>query len=334
VYLITGGLGMTGRLLAERLASEGMAVRILDNQQQPEKRPVRTTDFVQGDLCDFNTVNRACTGVDVVFHLGAIQPVSRAKARQFQDINVTGTRNVLEASRQCGVSKVVYVSSSIVYGVPDHIPLSEDDTPHAIGAYGESKIEAERLCQDYFAKGLDTTIIRPRTIVGPGRLGLFWILFDWVRRGKKIYLIGEGKNRFQFVHLFDMVEACRLAVEKGSGETFNVGSSHVDTVYEEMSALVSYAQSSSKISPLNPTLLRSILRLTQWLRSSPLSEEHYLVADKDFVLDSSKAERILGWTPKYSNQESLIAAYDWYLKNHEQIPPEYQGILKLVSYIS
>lgn len=336
--LITGGSGFLGTALAERLIAAGKRVRMLD-MRPPKIEGTDLVDFALGDVTNLEAVYEACKDVDIVFNLVSLLPCSRA-GRMFWNVNVGGTKNVLKASMKRGVTKIVHVSSSIVYGIPERVPLHENSRTAPVGDYGKSKLAAENICAKYLKEGVDITVLRPRFIIGPGRLGLLTILFDWVRRGKKIYLIGSGENHFQMVSVYDLVEACILAVTKGSHETINIGADNVPTVREQMEALAEHAKTDARVFPIDATLARTVLRMLDFFKLTPLGTEHYLIADKNYILDTTKAKQILGWRPKYDNISMTIAAYDWYLQNCKDIsvnlPSDLpnQGILKLLRYFS
>src|SRR4030095_10518627 len=119
--------------------------------------------------------------------------------------------------------KVIYVSSSAVFGAPKSNPVTEETPPSPGEAYGRAKLEGETLCRYYANRGLDVTIIRPRTIMGHGRLGIFQILFEWIRGGYNIPVLGRGDNRYQFVHADDLADACLLSAERKGPSVYNCG---------------------------------------------------------------------------------------------------------------
>jgi nucleoside-diphosphate-sugar epimerase len=221
---------------------------------------------------------------------------------------------VLRAAREAGVERVVYISSTAVYGVPEKYPIEEDDPLVGVGAYGESKIDAEALCR---VAAVETTIVRPKTFVGPERLGVFEILFDWIREGRRIYILGTGHNHYQLLGVADLVEAILRAATApdAARETFNVGATEFGTVREDLGALIAHAGSSSRLQPVPAKPAELALRALELLRLSPLAEWHYKTAHKDSFVDVTKAQRLLGWRPRLSNRDALIETYDWYLAN-------------------
>jgi nucleoside-diphosphate-sugar epimerase len=261
---------------------------------------------------------RALSGADVVFHNVAQVPL--AKDRQlFQSVNVEGTRVLLEAARQNRVQKVVHTSSSAVYGVPHTNPVTED-TPAAPGeAYGRAKHEAERLCMRYAADGLDVSIVRPRTILGHGRLGIFQILFEWIRRGQNVPVLGSGRNVYQFVHADDLAHACLLAARRPGPESFNCGAERFGTMRQALEALCAHAGTGSRVRsvPMAPAV--GAMKVTSALGISPLGAYHALMYGRSMYFDIAKAKRLLGWQPRYSNEEMLTESYDWYCRHRDEI---------------
>jgi len=206
--LVTGGSGYFGTILAELALARGSEVRILD--LNPPGPSLAAAEFVAGDVRDRAAVRAACEGVDVVFHNVAQVPLAKDRAL-FDEVNVGGTANVLVAARDARVAKVVHTSSSAVFGIPEHNPVTEDSPCRPLEAYGRAKLRAELLCHDARDGGLDVTIIRPRTVLGHGRLGVIALLFEFVADGAPVFVLGGGHNRYQLVHAADLADACLRA---------------------------------------------------------------------------------------------------------------------------
>lgn len=339
MLLVAGGAGFVGRNLAKRLLERGEQVRIYDIRSTLDFTHANL-DVVHGDVRDAAGLKQAMKGVDAVFNLVSLLPCSRA-GRLFWKVNVEGTRHVLEAAQQAGVGKLVHVSSSIVYGKPERTPCDETCDAAPVGDYGRSKLAAEKVCREFVDKGFPINIIRPRFIIGEGRLGLLTILFDWISRGKRIYIIGKGQNRFQMLAYQDLIEACIHAWERDvEGEVFNVGADNTPLLIDQMMALVNHAGTGSQIAPVPGWLARTCLITLDKLRLSPLGTEHYLIADKDFLLDCSKARELLGWQPKISAIDALNSTYDWFVANRQNLSSEMshdfpnQGILRVLRFFS
>jgi nucleoside-diphosphate-sugar epimerase len=214
----------------------------------------------------------------------------------------------------------VFISSTAVYGVPEKHPIEEHDPLVGVGHYGESKIEAERVCGEFARRGLEVVTLRPKTFVGPERLGVFEILFDWIREGRRIYILGDGSNRYQLLAVEDLVEAVLAAADADvAGETINLGAKEFGTVRTDLEALVEHAGSGSRLQPVPARTAELLLRALELMRLSPLAEWHYRTAHRDSCVDVSKAQRLLAFSPRLSNEQALCETYDWYLGNREHL---------------
>jgi nucleoside-diphosphate-sugar epimerase len=316
-WSISGGAGFLGLHLARRLLADGHDVRTLDVVPLDDPELERSVEEVRGDVRDAEAVRRLSAGADVVVHAAAALPI-QASRDGIRSVNVAGTENVLLAAREEGVRRVIFISSTAVYGVPEKHPIEEDDPLVGVGWYGESKIDAEALCR---VAAVETTIIRPKTFIGPERLGVFEILFDWIREGRRIYILGKGHNRYQLLGVEDLVDLIvrAAAVPEAARETFNVGATDFGTVRSDLQALIDHAGSASRLQPLPVKPAELTLRALELLRVSPLAEWHYKTAHRDSFVDVSKAQRLLGWQPRLSNERALIETYDWYLANRGRV---------------
>src|SRR6266516_2774435 len=310
-YAITGGAGFLGLHLARRLLADGHEVRTLDTAPLDDAELERAVEEIRGDVRNAEVVRRLCDGADIVVHAAAALPIQASRA-SIRAVNVDGTANVLEAAK----GRVVFISSTAVYGVPEKHPIEEGDPLVGVGWYGESKIDAERLCR---VAATETVIVRPKTFIGPERLGVFEILFDWIREARRIYTLGKGHNRYQLLAVEDLVDAIVRAatVSEAANEIVHIGAKEFGTVKQDLQALIDHAGSDSRLTPIPVKSAELILRALELARLSPLAEWHYKTAHSDSFVDISKAERLLGYAPRHSNAAALIRTYDWYLANRE-----------------
>jgi nucleoside-diphosphate-sugar epimerase len=283
----------------------------------PIEDPVeRDVVEIHGDMRDAAKARELAEGADVLIHAAAALPI-RGSRREIMSVNTDGTATLLAAARDAGAGRFLFISSTAVYGIPKVHPLSEDAPLIGVGPYGESKIAAEGLVR---ASGLDTVIIRPKTFLGPERLGVFEILFDWIREGKRIPMLGSGNNRYQLLAVEDLVDAIvRAATADVPGEVFNVGATDFGTVRTDLQALIDHAGTESRLRPVPARPAEIALRALELAKLSPLGEWHYKTASRDSFVDVSKAERLLGWRPTKSNPQTLIENYDWYTANRAQM---------------
>lgn len=335
--LITGGAGYFGSVLATRAQAEGHDVRIFD-LNRPERGDL---DAVVGDVRDVDAVRAACAGVDAVLHNVAQVPLAKDRDL-FWSVNAVGTANVLLAARDTGVAKVVHTSSSAIFGIPESNPVTEDTPARPLEAYGKAKLEAELLCRDAVAAGLDVTVVRPRTVLGHGRLGIMAILFEFIADGAPVFVLGPGENRYQFVHADDLAAACLLAALRPGAATYNIGCRDFGTMRETLQSLVDHAGTGSHVVSLPAKPAQVAMKVLGESSLVPFAPYHWLLYGESLWFDVSKAERELGWEPRHSNASAVIESYEWFLENRETLggagkshhqSPAKLGLLKLVKHL-
>ena len=335
--LVTGGSGYFGSILVDRALDRGDRVRVLD-LNPPDLRPGSGLEAVSGDVRDLDVVRAACEGVDVVLHNVAQVPL--AKDRElFWSVNVVGTANVLLAARDAKVAKVVSTSSSAVYGIPLHNPVDEASPAAPLEAYGRAKLEAEVLCREAAATGLDVSIVRPRTILGHGRLGIMAILFEFVAEGAPVFVLDGGHNRYQFVHADDLADACLRAGDRPGAESYNIGATSFGTMSETLEALCEHAGTGARVRSLPSAPARLGMQVVSKIGQAPFAPYHWLLYGESLWFDTTKAQEQLDWVPTHSNASMVIESYEWFLahrndlvgdgRSHHQSPARL-GLLKLI----
>jgi len=337
--LITGGSGFLGinliRFLLKKNVFKIIALDISDFNY-PEKNQI---EFIKGDIRDLETVKKAVNSCKTVIHTAAALPLY--KKEDIYSTDVDGTKNLLEVSLKNGVERFIHISSTAVYGIPDHHPIYEEDKLDGVGHYGKAKIIAEKVCLEYRNKGMCVPIIRPKSFIGPERLGVFALLYDWAKDGKNFPMIGSGKNRYQLLDVEDLCEAIFLTMTLDItkvNDTFNIGAKNFTTMKEDYQAVLDYAGFGKRIITFPAAPMIWTLRFLELLRLSPLYKWVYETASKDSFVSIEKSEKVLGFMPKYSNKDALIRNYKWYLENLNTFSnekgishrvPWKQGILKL-----
>lgn len=315
--LVTGGAGFLGINLVRHLLAHGTQVTSLDVApfDYPEKDRVR---IVTGDIRDRAACDRAMEGVDAVVHTAAALPLYSREDILTTDID--GTRNVFESALAHGVKRAVHVSSTAVYGIPDHHPLLESDRLHGVGPYGEAKVEAENVCASFRARGMCVPILRPKSFIGPERLGVFALFYDWAKDGRGFPMIGSGKNRYQLLDVEDLCDAIWLSLtlpRERADDVFNIGAKDFATMREDWQAVLDRAGFGKRIVPFPAAPVIGTLRVLEALKLSPLYKWVYETACEDSFVSIEKAERVLGYRPKYSNRDALLRNFEWYLANLE-----------------
>jgi nucleoside-diphosphate-sugar epimerase len=337
-YLITGGAGFLGINLVRYLLERGHKVVTLDFAEfdYPERDQITA---IRGDIRDRATVNKAMQGVDIVVHTAAALPLYTPDDIYTTDVD--GTRNVMQAAFDNKVKRAIHISSTAVYGIPDHHPLVEDDKLDGVGPYGKAKIMAEEVCFEFRKKGFCVPVIRPKSFIGPERLGVFALFYDWAKDGHGFPMIGNGKNRYQFLDVEDLCQAiylCATLDENIVNDTFNIGAKEFTTMKEDYQAVLDVAGFGKKIKTFPAAPMIWTLRFLEMLKLSPLYKWVYETAATDSFVSIEKAERVLGFKPKYSNKDALIRNYRWYVANLNTFQnssgvshrvPWKQGILKL-----
>ncbi len=320
--IVTGGAGFLGYHIAHKIneITEFKNSLFFDIAKFEPGEYNDEISCVYGDVRDLKQMDEIIHGADVVIHCAAALPLWKKK--DIYETNVGGMRNVCESSLKNKVGRLIFISSTSVYGVPDVHPLFEYHPRVGVGPYGKSKIEAEEICEEYRKKGLAVCILRPKSFIGTARLGVFQILYDWVESGVKIPIIGNGKNRYQLLEVDDLVDAINLAAvlpAEKINDIFNVGATEFRTVNEDVGEMCAYAKSGSRVMRTPSWLIKPVLRFFEILNLSPLYKWIYGTADTDSFVSTEKAQETLGWKPKYSNAQALIRSYQWYLENKNKI---------------
>ena len=322
LYLVTGGSGFLGINLCRFLLAQGQRVRSLDIApfNYPERNAV---DAILGDVRDSRAVGRAMDGVEVVVHCAAALPL--CSREEIISTNVDGTRIVLESAFSNQVSRLINISSTAVYGIPDHHPIHETDRLQGVGPYGESKIAAEKICEEFRARNMCVPVLRPKSFVGPERLGAFELLYEWAYSGRNFPVLGEGNNRYQLLDVEDLCSAIYLCATADStlvNDTFNIGAAEFGTMKENFQAVLDRAGHGKRVVALPARQSIWLLRILERLHLSPFYRWIYETAGKDSFVSIERFGTRLGFTPKYSNREALIRNYEWYLAHRDQIRPE------------
>jgi UDP-glucose 4-epimerase len=316
--LVTGGSGFLGLLLLRRLLDAGHDVTNIDllpcSLQHPRLRSF-TGDIRKRALLD---TALAAAPHETVFHCAAMLAHDVASPDEVWDSNVRGTQVLADACAAAGVRSVIYISSNCLWGHGFARPVREDDIPAPVEIYGASKLEGERVLlnrHNQFA----TTVLRCPTIMDEGRLGLLAILFEFIAEGRRVWVVGDGSNRYQFIYAQDLITAMLLAAKKNQPCVFGIGSDDVGSMRETFEHVIARSGSASRIGclPKGPAILA--MKTAHLLGISPLGPYQYRMIAADFVFDTSRIKAALDWHPTLANRDMLLRAYLYYQANRADI---------------
>ena len=340
--LVTGGAGFFGDILKRRLLEEGLEVVSLDLVADEMRHPNLIVH--RGDIRDYQTLAKLGERYqfDAVFHLAAVLAHAVKDERILWSCNVEGTRNVAEMARRFRIPKVIYTSSNCLWGESFERPVTEDDAPKPVEIYGRSKLEGEKI----LLAGTDfrPIIFRCPTIVDAGRLGLLAILFEFIDEGRKVWVVGGGKNRYQFIYAQDLAEACVQALDCDKPGVYNIGSDGVRSFREVYEHVIREAGTKARVANFPRWLAIPAMQLAYALKLSPLGPYQYKMIAENFVFDTTKIKREMGWQPTLTNEEMLVKAYIYYHEHRKEIRARREvsahkqaagmGVIKLLKWVS
>lgn len=316
-HIITGGNGFTGKVLTRQLLERGEEVVHFDLHPAASPDVALKVRQVIGDVRNLDDLRRLeLQSGDVVHHLAARQFADavphRGRDAWFEDVNVRGTQNVVQAMQEAGAHRLVFFSTDMTYGRPDVCPIPPNYPQTPLGPYGRSKLKAEQVL--IRAEGITPTIFRPRLITGYGRLGILGKLFQLIKKGLPVPMIGNGHNRYQMVSVEDCARAAILAMQKNCPPgPFNLGSENPPTTKALLNGIIRHAGSRSVLLPTPAPLLKVLLGLLDKAGMTLLYPEQFGIADADILLDTTSTRQELGWAPAMDDIDMMNAAYDAFL---------------------
>jgi nucleoside-diphosphate-sugar epimerase len=312
--LVTGGSGFLGTELTERLITNGWDVTVFD-LNQPARENIK---FIRGDIRNVEACEFAVKEIDVVFHNVAQVPLAKNK-ELFNSVNVDGARTILDAASNSSVKSFVMTSSSAVFGLPKILPANKH--PHLIPVeeYGRAKLSGERQITDLHRSRMSISIVRPRTILSPGRLGLFSILFDWISKGLDVFVFGDGDNPYQFIHAKDLAAGLENSSHLSGFNTLNLGANSYGTLRDDLENLCKHARTGSRVRSIPSGLVRTPLLVASKIGLVPFASYQVLLYSQSMYFDSKDDWKSLNHVPVFSNRDCLIESYEWFKDNISSI---------------
>ena len=340
--MVTGGAGFFGGILKRTILDAGDRCVSVDVVPDPDQHPNLAKH--QTDLRNREALEEIFAGapIDGVVHCAAMLAHGSEDPKELWTSNVDGTRNLMEAMRKFGVRRHVFTSTNCLWGEAMGRPVREDDPPNPVELYGRSKVEAERIINQY--RDINSVLLRCPTIIDFGRLGLLSILFEFIDEGRRVWAVGGGRNRYQFIYAGDLANACILALDYPHSDTFNIGSDEVKSIAEIYEYVIRNSNSGAKVAALPRGPAIAAMKLAYHLKLSPLGPYHYKMIAEDFLFDTSRIKERLGWRPTMTNEEMLWRAYQYYSQNRREIEARRDvsthrkaakmGVIRLLKWVS
>ena len=341
--LVTGGSGFFGGVLKRRLLAEGYACTNIDLVADQDTHPNLTS--VQGDIRDQTLLRQifASGNFVAVQHCAAQLAHGVVDDKLLWTSNVDGTRNLADTAKQFSVKKFVFLSTNCLWASNLGHDVKEDEPSNPVELYGRSKLAGEQVLAEY-VNDLDVVTIRCPTIIDSGRLGLLAILFEFIDDGKKVWVVGDGSNRYQFIYAQDLATACLRAMDYDRSNVFHIGSENVVSLRRVYEAVIQAAGSKSRVASLPKAPTIAAMQLAHKLNLSPLGPYHYRMIAETFVFDTTRIRSELGWAPTVTNEEMMIRAYRYYSENRREIhsrtdvsahsKPASMGIIRALKWFS
>ncbi|MCI9063189.1 MAG: NAD(P)-dependent oxidoreductase [Clostridia bacterium] len=317
-YLITGGAGFFGTILKKALIEEGNICVSIDLQK--DEYDAKGFIPIRGDIRDQELLSKVFEDYkfDAIFHAAAMLAHDTKNKGDLWTSNVEGTKNIVEYAIKYKCNKLLFISSNCLWGKNFDYEVTEEELPDPVEIYGKSKLECEKILLENKDE-LTSIIFRSPTIIDEGRLGLLSLLFEFIDEGRKIPLVGDGNNRYQFIYAKDMVNAMKLALKYDKTDIFNIGSDNVKSFNEVYKYVIEETNSKSKLVHFPKRILTMCMRICFKLGISPLGPYQYKMISANFVFNTQKIKEKLGFKPTLSNGEMLLKSYIYYHNNRESI---------------
>lgn len=326
-YIVIGGSGFVGLYTIRAILDSLVGDKVFDTHDTQKSQVICMDVYKSQDLPDevefvYCDIAKGCSfrflPSDIVIHLAARayapKPPRGNLEQYFREVNVQGTRNIVETMLAYGCKNLVYFSTDMVYGKPQYLPVDCNHQREPFGWYGRTKVDSENLIFAARDQGLHATIFRPRIIVGAGRYGILTKLFTLVRHSLPVPMIGNGKNCYQMISVKDCAQAIVCAINKGiPNAELNLGSYNPPSIRELLSKLIAHAHSKSFLVPTYAKGMKYILAFLESVGMPLMYREQYMIADEQYIVDIQQTIDLLEWQPQESDTDMLFEAYNEYI---------------------
>lgn len=318
IYLITGGSGFFGTIMTNYLLEKGHECVNIDLVKTSITHK-RYKSYI-GDIRNVSLLDLVFSqySFDAVFHFAAMLAHETSMMKDLWSSNVYGTKNIYEMCKKHNVRKIVFTSTNCLWGHSFNYKVTEKEPPKPIEIYGKSKLKAERILLSK-SSSVKSVIIRCPTIMDEGRLGLLAILYEFVDDDKRLWMVGDGENRYQFIYAKDLARACELAANYNGKGIFNIGSDDVKSFNYKYQYVIDHTDSKSKLAHFPLGFATMMMKICFKFGISPLGPYQYNMISSSFVFDTTKIKKKLGWRPTLKDEEMLLKSYEYFHRNKQEI---------------
>tara|TARA_X000000950_G_scaffold287803_1_gene401747 strand:+ start:11318 stop:12370 length:1053 start_codon:yes stop_codon:yes gene_type:complete len=322
-HLVSGASGYLGSNIVKHLVK--LKHNVVSFDVIRDENIAKISNFYQVDITNKHSLEKIFkeNKIDYIHHNAALVPLTKQNNKYIK-VNYGGTKNILELASKYKIKHFSHMSSSAIFGNNNYMHKKVDTNNYnPIGKYGYSKylaeIEVLKSNIDQNCKIDSISIIRPRPVIGKGRLGIFEILFDWIDSDCNIPIIGDGTNRFQFAHVDDLSQVSIETAIGGINGIFNIGTDKFTNLKNDLEEFIKIIGSNVKIIKTKTYFIVNLLRILDKINLSPLSVWHYMSYSWDFYYDLENTFKVLKWRPKYSNVEMLVESYEEYKQQAKRL---------------
>ena len=345
MHLVTGSSGYVGSVIVRKLLESNKSVIAIDSSDKKINSKY-TNKNINLDITNYDDLEDIFTSnkIECIYHCAAQLTYKKKNAAYFRKVNIEATDVLSNLAIKYNVKNFIYLSSNCVYGKLNSLEVPENYPLDPFEEYGVSKLKSEQILLSK-KDNLNVIIFRPPTIIGEGRLGILSVVFDFIKDDKKLFLIGSGKNKYQFVYGDDLAKACITASTYNKSNIFNIGSSDPCSLHDTFDFLIKASSSKSKIYRLPSSIILPLMKFFFKIGLSPLGPYQYNMIVNSFSGNTDHIRKELAWQESKNNNEMLLSAYNYYVENFNDIQLNSkkgqgnsnlgrEGIIKILKWLS